>query len=313
MEVGWNDPRCLVCKSEAPFSAEHIIPEALGGRLWARFLCAPCNSGLGEVEGGWKSDPAVRFAFNRLSEQIPELARRLEEGQPYIFDSPLGILDGRLRKGEVTLDSQRLRDGSIVVPSKDGPKKVETMLRREGKDNAEIAEALARLDAATEGQYIQLSDRTAIKKDAAIAPRLKLNSPDVKPLLVIKIAYEFLALHVGSGIFHPSLDRVRDSLRLRDLSPDCCLFEELHASSYGPFHGLLISQREPVVVVVRLFGYLVYRVSFPSVGVPVGTPLAGYTLCLDSGEEDLSPVGDSIGINAVEMRPCPPEEDLPNG
>ena len=40
-----NPPHCLYCRA-TPNTEEHVVPEAIGGRLWARILCAQHNSAI---------------------------------------------------------------------------------------------------------------------------------------------------------------------------------------------------------------------------------------------------------------------------
>src|SRR5436305_10092453 len=77
MLVPWTDERCIICALErherrlrcnntAELSREHLIPEAIGGKLVCNFVCKHCNDHLGEVEAYLKTDASIRCAIENL-------------------------------------------------------------------------------------------------------------------------------------------------------------------------------------------------------------------------------------------------------
>ena len=106
----------------------------------------------------------------------------------------------------------------------------------------------------------------------------------VEPL---KIAYEFLALHLGTAVYTdaPPLAELRKVLRQGVENHTCFSVERLTASDYKPFHGLVFEGNDPYAkVLIRLFGWLAFRVHFKHLAV--GGDRFQYTHLLDSNEVD---------------------------
>lgn len=73
VEVSGLD-KCIVCLSSDPRNVEHVIAEALGGRLTARILCPTCNSEFGRtLIPGLLADPGIILAIQNLRERLPSL------------------------------------------------------------------------------------------------------------------------------------------------------------------------------------------------------------------------------------------------
>jgi HNH endonuclease len=64
MELPWEDGGCILClRDDIEMSRSHIVPQSLGGFVWARTHCASCNSLVGsaiEVEDWAKKGTAQR-------------------------------------------------------------------------------------------------------------------------------------------------------------------------------------------------------------------------------------------------------------
>ncbi len=51
--------KCILCNKISPLTVEHIIPDALDGKLIFNCLCKDCNSKLGEkVDTQLTTDPS---------------------------------------------------------------------------------------------------------------------------------------------------------------------------------------------------------------------------------------------------------------
>ena len=68
---------CFGCKKEALLTLEHIIPQAIGGRLKAALLCEDCNSTTGRQIDAALTDQLRRFAT------ILNVRRERGENQPF--------------------------------------------------------------------------------------------------------------------------------------------------------------------------------------------------------------------------------------
>ena len=74
MNCDWTTLRCIICSSEDEITKEHLIPEHLGGKITAKFLCRECNSTLGHrVESDTLQDPIIRQILdNCTAHEMPE-------------------------------------------------------------------------------------------------------------------------------------------------------------------------------------------------------------------------------------------------
>lgn len=192
-------------------SDEHLIPESLGGQLIAAFLCRQCNSFLGHrYEHAARSDPTVRLLANKLSAQIPVISSTLMENQIYTATGPgHGSRTGFMKDGEFHIAHRKEADGSLILSTPATRKTISRMLAKEGYDTQFINEALCRFDSGPENVQIELSPtRTAIKWEVT-GLQMALNGPPIDPVVPVKTAFEFLALHIGGRIY----DRVRLSMK----------------------------------------------------------------------------------------------------
>jgi len=112
------------------------------------------------------------------------------------------------------------------------------------------------------------------------------------PLIPAKIAFEFLACHVGSAIYDDilHLSQIRAVLKNRQMSSDVLFVERLTSNKYEPFHGIVFEGNDPYAKIqVRLFGWLAFRVHL--LHLSVSGPRYAYTHRLDSGEEAIDETG----------------------
>lgn len=288
---------------------EHIIPEAIGGALTSNFLCKPCNDILGAHESNLKEDPALRLAIERLRRQIPRLWESTSKRQTFVGQSERGLAEGYYRKNQSTGDLEfcvkaaRQPDGSLVLPNDDARISLSKMLRKEGCADAEIEQALQRFDQAPENTKITIAagfeivKRTVARVDPKLDGRLLLVHFDDKVeevlkgagIVLLKIAFEYVALHIGAGVFDPVFDPIRRALRNNDASLCPCRAEWVRGPGLEPFYGLLL-ERAPssIVVQIRFLGELVYRVHFPHLKPGEGFHRLKYTHDLVNGTENFS-------------------------
>ena len=288
LEVPWSGTRCILCLKAAELTREHIIPEALGGRLWSRFLCHYCNSTVGsEVEGAARTDPLVRTAVSGLADQIPELAAQLTHKQAHLSYSRAGTAPGYVHNGRFIVHARKESDGSLVQTTEQARKTVQTILRRRGCDKGPILEAIERFDQAREDQKVEIHPGLEVVKWSIerIEPDIT-KSPPMNALVPLKMAFEFLACHLGAAIYDTSeqLDEIRRVLAEGDTESECIRVERLHAERNQAFHGLCFEGNKPCAQVqIRLFGRLAFRVYF--VRLAVKGPRFIYTHYLDSNRE----------------------------
>jgi len=295
VEFPWFDNRCILCLKSGDLSEEHIIPESIGGRLSIRFLCTNCNSILGRtVEKAAKSDPSIRIALGNLSKKIPNLYSQLTEKQPFNGKSKAGSVPGYFRNGEFFVKSKKRADGSLIQPTNTARKSIETMLRRQGCTKTQIEEALSKFDETPSNEIIEIHPGIEVVKWDIEKTELSFNGTSLmNPLVPLKIAFEFIACHLGASICasEPQLEEIRNALLTQKSDNECFQIDRLTAKEYKPFHGVVLEHNEQYAQVqVRLFGWLAFRVHFKK--LRVHAPRCAYTHFLDTNVEDLRIIED---------------------
>lgn len=255
----------------AKLTEEHLIPKSLGGRLTCYFVCAACNSQLGHaVEADANNDPTVRLLATKLESSFPHLANSFSDKQPFFSTGPGGKSRGQIKNGEFVVQSRKLNDGSLIQPTAVAAKSLRQMLKRDNHDEAGIAEALRIFEVAPENTKVALSDKIEVVKWSIEAIQPALDGPFMNPIVPIKSAYEFLALHLGNTIYEdsPPLATIREVLFGANLNERYVQVERLQAADTKPFHGIVFEGNNPYAVVqLRLFGQLAFRVHFKTLSI----------------------------------------------
>ncbi|MBZ5719501.1 MAG: HNH endonuclease [Acidobacteriia bacterium] len=270
---------------------EHLIPDAIGGRLTCNFLCKHCNDHMGQLEAGLKEDPGIRWAIENLKDTLPNLWATMSQGQAYVVQGPGGTVGAKLEDGDIRVTPSRRSDDSLVVPLKDAPEVVRKTLERRGATSDEIRNAMTNLKEVPEGSRVKIAEGIEIVKSAPVTAYPALKSHD-NDLALLKIAYEYVALHLGRKIFDGYFDSVRAAFVKGGSLPSCCSVKPYRerGSGFQPFHRLAVKNTtDGLIVGVHFFGYLKNRVEFlrPQIAK---TGLFCYTLRLDTREEECTEV-----------------------
>jgi len=209
---------CIICseiKNKSEFNREHIIPQNIGGTLYIdNVVCKCCNSSFGsDVDNEILFFPETLSAFKEL-EIAHDEDKIICASSHLIGDcSDFSLKHGRSKKGRIYFPSQKVSDGSMVIPTNEFNEHIAKLINRERsnllsdlQDN-EIVKILNQIqnlhstsDVNSEFEIPELG--LTIKKRSAILaskiiPKKKL---DPKRLLH-KIAYEFLFFLAGREIF----------------------------------------------------------------------------------------------------------------
>ncbi|MFD1904894.1 HNH endonuclease [Paenibacillus rhizoplanae] len=91
--------RCIICtipKPIAAFNKEHVIPEAIGGRVVIYHVCIDCNSTLGEQADHHLTDNLLIRMF-RSEHQIGGAPNPFPEGR--LIDDPRQIVYTEVKDG----------------------------------------------------------------------------------------------------------------------------------------------------------------------------------------------------------------------
>lgn len=280
-----------MCLKACPLSDEHVIPESLAGRLVVAFLCRDCNSSLGHrYEHAVRTDPTVRLLVNNLREKIPSIAAEMVENQFHIaVGAGDGSRKGLVKNGEFHVASTREPDGSLIQTTSEARKTIARMLRKEGYMPQFVEDALARLSDAPKNVPVRLTPTMSVVEWEVTGLKMALTGPLIHPVVPVKTAFEFLALHLGGSVYElsPPLEEARRILTGGELDPQWISVERLEAPSAHPFHGIAFEGNRPhAQVQLRLFGKLAFRVHFRRLAV--GGPRFQYTHDLETAKEFVS-------------------------
>jgi hypothetical protein len=293
MLLPWKDERCLVClyPQGSRLTSAHVIPQAVGGKLAVKNICADCNSRLGSTaEAGLKDDPRIRLAIEDLQAQIPDLAAKMRAGQEFIARDEEAVIRATPQSDGFSILDSPQQSGSRIKDPKRAWDEIETTLRRQfGADDEQVAIVRAVHDAAAEGELVELAPGLAIKKGSVDSFTLPFTEPLVEDKCFLSIGYLFLSLLIQGAIYNNALQPIRDAL-LGEVGPDASWSVEsylVRSRPQEPWHGLGVDQSEPhFVLQVRLFGQHAWKVNLPRIGCRQELlPARAYRLDLASGEE----------------------------
>lgn len=265
MELPWAYRRCILClRDDVEMSRSHLVPQSLGGFVWAWTHCTACNNLVGSaIEAEVKRDDSIRHALeSQLAGTIPEIATAFAEGQGYIAPSDAGNLDASFRDGTFQLGTTKLEDS--LVQSRDRARQsVKTMLERAGLDDAEVDAALERLDAAKEGEMTEIAEGLAIRHGSVETFVLPYDGEFVSDHFPLAIAFHLLAFFLGDKIYDDSLNPIRSAILEQRDDPEQFMVERLmdRSTGYVPLHVLGLSKAAPHLVLrVQIFGPLLWQV-----------------------------------------------------
>ena len=279
MDIGWGEERCIHCLGvpnaddpDSVMTKGHVIPQSLGGKLYACNECKRCNDRAGhDAEAALVGDPAVRTAAESIAEQIPGLIRRMRQRKVFIAQSDSGLLvravpdDG----DEFKILQTRQPDGSRTASDADVRAEIETTLARRGIASECIAEELRRLDEAPPETPVSIGDEFVIRKGAVDGFGLPYDGPIVPDVTLLLIAYRYLAGCVDGLVYGAAFDPIREAIASSSPpQPGIWHVEPYWTRSAQPWQGLSIKETQPhVIVYVRLFADLIWFVHFERIAL----------------------------------------------
>lgn len=298
MDIGWGEERCIHClgvpsadDSGSVMTKGHVIPQSLGGKLYACNECKRCNERLGHgAEAALVGDPAVRSAAESIADQIPDLIRRMRRRKVFVAQSDTGLLVRAVADNgdEFKILQTRQPDGSRTASDADIRAEIETTLQRRGLPAEQIADELRRLDEAPRETPVSIGGEFVIRKGTVEAFGLPYDDPIGPDVTLLLIAHRYLAGCVGSLIYGAAFDPIRDAIRNGSLTqPGIWHVEPCWTRNPQPWHGLAIKEAQPhVVVYVRLFGDLIWLVHLERIALKkqIGLP---YRIDLVDGSESV--------------------------
>jgi HNH endonuclease len=290
VKIDWSKEKCIFCLEIENMTTEHVIPAALLGKLKSKFLCKKCNSLFGRsFEATARFDPIVASAIRALEKLNPNLAATLLDNQKVILDGQGGPRPGHIKNGIAQIRTERLDDGSIITPSPVAEPHIKRLLERDGHSPAEIKEALAAVNEAPLNQSISISPEIDVVTWSSDNFSLDMTAMNHMNLLVpTKIAYEFIAGHLGDQIYDNNviLDDIRSMFFNGVISDNDVIVERLYAENNRLFHGICFEGNSPnAKVLIRIFGTLAFRVNFKRLAV--GGARFIYTHMIATGDENM--------------------------
>jgi HNH endonuclease len=271
-------------------TSEHIIPAALLGKIESKFLCRECNSFFGRsFEATARADPIVASAVKTLERLNPNLAVTLLENQKVILGGQDGLRRGQIKNGVAQIRTEKLDDGSIITPSPAAKPHIVRLLQRDGHSPSVIEGALTAVSEAPLNQRISISPEIDVITWNSENFKLDISAMHpMNPLVPAKIAFEFLAGHLGEQVYNENvvLNDIRSMFSNGTISDNVVIVERLYAENSGLFHGIFFEANSPnATVLIRLFGTLAFRVSFKRLAV--GGPRFIYTHMIATGDENM--------------------------
>jgi len=272
VNIPWGDSRCILCCRVARLTDEYIIPDYLGGRLAVPFLCGSCNSLLGQkVDPSAAKDPYVREAVLRLGAIGEPFKSQVLDGMPWLARTTGGPRKMLFtRKRGIDMLPYRDEAGALNMPTVDAKATIVRMLAKAGATVLEIAAALDAFEAAPNDCHVELGYGDVVFKSQTLAVTPVFEGPQMDDLLALKVAYEFMALHLEERVFNACFDPIREALLTGDRTraSGAAVVSRLLADQQDPVHGLALEQAAPsagghAVVHIRFFGRPTWRVAFP--------------------------------------------------
>jgi hypothetical protein len=256
----WDDPRCILCLKEKPLTKAHLIPEFLGGNLFAYNECKDCNSDLGsKVEAAIRKAPQIRLAAINLRDQLPGLEKRINDGQRYIAKQDDGTVVRFARKGTDFRLLNHSEPGNRILDDDSAMKSIRADLIRAGRSPEEADAFVAEIEAAPRDAIFQIDESTAIRRGSISHDKIAYRGDGelLEDRAAALIAYRFWALIDPQLALLPAFDPLRAWLRGQGPQPEFCRVEGKR-HEYLPVHVLTLQPAdEGTEIRVYLLGWLV--------------------------------------------------------
>jgi len=269
--------RCIFCRlnekdgEEHQLTDEHVIPQVLGGWLSIPFVCKTCNNDyLGrKIESKLKKNGYIVTALDKLEIQPKKLA--YGEAKLYL-DFPLsGELKATFNpKGKPEYYSQKIEDGSIIVPEEKAKdllkKQIERWEKKTGKkvdfnisDYNDLPYNIAIPIYGTDIVFIKLKNQKPVLKISGLSEPIPFRVP-------AKIAFEHLSGLNYPFIFKEEFDPIRKWILNNGENKNVLINNPLrkvkpYELKYLPYHYIKFEYGNGgLSAVVSLFGVLKFSV-----------------------------------------------------
>jgi hypothetical protein len=269
---------CFGCKEESLLTSEHIIPQAIGGRLKAPLLCERCNSTTGRQIDAALTDQLRRFATilnvrRERGENQPFRVTQVETGKEFDFGPQDDVRRVRPEVRKEFDDNGRITLVDVTASSEKELKKILRGFKQKYSD----------LEFETSVNQTLLG---FVERDDTVGGRLAMRS-------VAKSAYLLLALRTpAEQVLSEAFDPIRGYI-FEDSGERMVSFNYVHTGFMIDrrrfLHSIAIhfdSRRRNVVAYVQLFGTFRFSVLLAKT-CPWEIAISDLTYCLDpaTGQE----------------------------
>ena len=241
---------CFVCTEPRSLTVEHVIPQAIGGRLKAKLYCKRCN----EIFGG-ALDDEISKQFGWVGTLL-NIKRERSRAQPYeVKELKSGItllFDGRSLKRKhpvvkvVSKDGKKLDFADVTARSEQELKRICASIQRRYDLPSSMGTFQDVHPGPTDAEHVMMIDNTLLRR------------------AVSKIAYGFTCTKLPESIiFSSAFDSIRQYIKAADKPALACanfVHTEFMIDHVRPIHKvhLALNRNQGLLVgYVSLFG--IYR------------------------------------------------------
>lgn len=265
MEIPYEFEQCIICLENPCGDWEHVIPEFIGGRLKGRMLCDSCNHAFGSLlVSKLKTDPSIRLAIEALKNKLPDLYNKMQRKATYtgIADDSSKIRATNTKNGIKILDGQGI-DGSLILDTDNAQKALKKKLERFGISSEELEEWVQRFTQLKEDIAFPIPTGEIFVKRKTPSLNPELNIEKVSDRLLALIAFEFLSLIIGSLIYRPSFNAIRQFVQNNHETELITVKQFQGGGFYDTFNGIFVTPIENAIRVdIRFFRWVAYVVTF---------------------------------------------------
>lgn len=242
---------CFACRETKVLTDEHVIPQALGGRLKAKLYCKECNENFGkdidaEITNQFGNIATILKIKRDRGKLKPFKVEDIDKRVTLVFDGEAFRRKDPIVEIESEADGNTLKSANITARSK---KELENRIKdiqRRYRVKKEIKTFKEINPGPTETKYEITIDNTLIRR------------------AVTKIAYSLLCIKVPKdAVFESAFDEAREYIK-NGKGPDLACANFIHTQFMTdyirPLHKIHIAlnrQRKVAVGYVSLFG--IYR------------------------------------------------------
>lgn len=253
---------CIICKKRKPDTYEHLIPDSIGGVISMRILCKKCNDELGHtLVANVKKDPRIRIAISNLKIELPDLYKKIEDGQAYeTTDKKGNLIKMTFKNGKHRTISQKIGE-YLIVDDSEIDKKLKEMLSKKKQPTKKIQEKIDSFKNVKRGEEFEFIEGSIVKKREIGEIRHSFTGEIITNRFLVLVAYEFISFFLGKLIYDERLDYIRDYISLGKES-NLISIESYSTNKYAPINRIYCEDFEKNITVnILLFGNMLFKVN----------------------------------------------------